>query len=102
MPIDFAADAAVFFNPEEFGELVRVDGQEPVVAIRTSDTAPADFANGDYVADGSSFRFSDGSVPYGGQVIEIVASGERFEVVGEAVRSEDGLGWICQGHPLAP
>ncbi|WP_230770689.1 head-tail joining protein [Sphingomonas sp. Leaf4] len=101
MPIESPDDIASFFNEEEFGTSVRIDGQGPFAAIREEGSAMASWGDGEYVQPKTRFLFP--TLPavalVEGGTIEIVDSGEQFEVFG-APTNDEGI-WSVTGSPIA-
>lgn len=95
MPVETPDDIASFFDEDGFGISVRIDGHGPYSAIHESRSAYEGLTGADI--DQRIDRFLFPAFPTAsvkpGTIIEVLATGEVFEIFGEP-RFVDGL-WVC-------
>lgn len=107
MPVESAADLAAFFNPDEFGELVRyrspVGVETNVSALWDRPTRTAEFAHTDVNLDVHRFtlRRAELPAPETGGTITIVAGGDVYQVIHEPQTSGDGALWTLSAALVA-
>lgn len=102
MAIESEADFAAFFDLEEFGVLIFIDGGQPFGALLDQDSEEGRWGESETVVGGNVFLFpiTTRPAPLARQTITLVATGERFEILGDPMRVENGTMWRCSGAPL--
>ena len=99
MPMNFADDLAVFFDPEEHGEAIRYNGVGGFSAIWNRPTGDLVVSGGgSFVVATNIFMLpiTQVALPVIGDVITVVRLGEDFAINGEPRLNDDGTVWTCE------
>lgn len=98
MPMNFADDLAVFFNPEEHGEAIRHNGVGGISAIWNRPSGVLETSGSSFVVSTNVFLLPITQVarPVIGDMITVVRTLEEFTIDGEPRLSGDGTIWTCE------
>lgn len=108
MPVESAADRAVFFDPDEFG--TGVVYQPPSVGVMAAASAIWNRPGGmgrlsstEVASDDHLFIVQRSEVPspVPAGFITVTATGERFRIIHEPEASQDGALWLLSAAPAA-
>lgn len=97
-----ADDFAIFFDVEEFGEVVELDGTVGLVAIWEAATADLPVGDTAVVVDTNLFRLpaAQQPSPFEGAELVVARTGQRFVLIGEPRLAGHGGEWVCEAQPL--
>jgi hypothetical protein len=98
VPMNFADDLAVFFDPEEHGEAIRYNGVGGFSAIWNRPTGDLEVNGGRFVVATNVFMLPITQVakPVIGDTITVVRTLDRFSIDGEPRLNDDGTVWACE------
>lgn len=98
MPMNFADDLAVFFDPEEHGEAIRYNGVGGFSAIWNRPTGDLEVSGGSFVVATNTFAVPITQIPRPvvGDVIIVERTLEGFTIDGEPRLNDDGTVWTCE------
>ena len=98
MPMNFADDLDVFFDPEEHGEAIRYNGVGGFSAIWNRPTGDLEVNGGSFVVATNTFMVPITQIaqPVVGDIISVVRLDENFEINGEPRLNDDGTVWTCE------
>lgn len=98
MPMNFADDLDVFFDPEEHGEAIHYNGVGGFSAIWNRPTGDLEVNGGTFVVSTNTFMLPITQVaqPVVGDVIHVVRLDEDFAINGEPRLNDDGTVWTCE------
>ena len=96
-----ADDFAVFFDPEEFGEVVELDGVAGLAAVWESSTSELPVGDTAMTVDVNLFRFpaTQALAPVTGGTVLVPRLGLSFRLVGEPRLIAYGSEWVCEAEP---
>ena len=98
MPMNFADDLEVFFDPEEHGEAICYNGVGEFSAIWNRPTGEIEANGHSFVVPTNMFMLPITQVakPLKGDTITVVRTLERFTIDGEPRLNDDGTVWTCE------
>lgn len=98
MPMNFADDLAVFFDPEEHGEAIRYNGVGEFSAIWNRPTGELDINGARFRVATNMFMLPITQVakPKIGDVIIVERTREQFAINSEPRLNDDGTVWNCE------